>query len=243
MFTIPSVHGAAQLFHVPRRSWREWPPFHWNHTKLGHYFSRTSWTLAEHSEIMLWSWFPYVNSVAFQDLCQCKFQHIWVQAQTNLAQHHGWPLNVPFSTTTPIHFALTFFSHFSVSVCLFLFACMSLNNVATMYKNCPVSFKNIIQLSSSHPQCAPQSPPHSAHLALSSSLLILHFPLCCPCYLCWLYWHPRIIPIHSSKPIFGPLGWQMNLPTPFEAFILSANSSLKLLHQIVCTKMPSWKGN
>ena len=31
---------------------------------------------------------------------------------------------------------------------------MSLNNVATMYRNRPVSFKNIIQLFSLHPQCA-----------------------------------------------------------------------------------------
>ena len=127
---------------------------------------------------------PPLPPVAFQDIHQCKFQHIQVQAQTNLTQHHSRPLNVPFLTTTPIHFTSMFFGHFSVSVCLSLFVCMSLNNVATMYKNHPVSFKNAIQLFSLHPQCASSSLLALLALALSSSLLILLFHLCCSHYIC-----------------------------------------------------------
>ena len=85
--------------------------------------------------------------------------------------------------STPIHFASTFFGRISVSLCLYLFAHMSLNYVATMYKrlvcipqiNYPVVF--------SHPRCASQFPARSARprsarpRSPSSSLISLFSPL------------------------------------------------------------------
>ena len=146
-------------------------------------------------------------------LRRCKFRCIRVQARTNLAQHHGRPLTVPFSTTAPIHFASTFFGHVSVFVSLSLFVCMSLNNVATMYKNRPVSFENIIQLSSPHPRCAPQSPPRSAHLAPSSSSLISRFLPCCSHHSCQLLLAPSCHPNPLRQSRFlDPLAGKRTCP-------------------------------
>ena len=112
----------------------------------------------------------------------CKFWHIWVQAQTNLAQHHSQPLTVPFLTTTPIHFGSTFFGCFFVFPSLLFFEYMCLYYVSILYKDlsCNSQIKHPAVLFSS-PVCS-QSLAHSAHphsfkffidLAL---LFLLHLP-------------------------------------------------------------------
>ena len=85
--------------------------------------------------------------------------------------------------STPIHFALTFFGRISVSLCLYLFACMSLNYVATMYKRlvCISQINYLVVFPSSVCCLVPSSlcSPRSARLALSSSSLISRFCPCC----------------------------------------------------------------
>ena len=124
-----------------------------------------------------------ISAGASSSTFKCKQEQI-------LPQHHGQPLNVPFST--PIHFTSTFFGHFSASVCLYLFACMSLNNVVTMYRNRPVSFKNIIQLFSLHPQCA-SSP-------LLTLLTSLYWVLCWSHFFTFCYIFIR----HRTYHLFSP---------------------------------------
>ena len=122
------------------------------------------------------------NTIAFQDLHWCKFWHIRVQAQTNLAQYHSQPLTVPFLTTTPIHFGSTFFGCFFVFPSLLFFEYMCLYYVSILYKDlsCNSQIKHPAVLFSS-PVCS-QSLAHSAHphsfkffidLAL---LFLLHLP-------------------------------------------------------------------
>ena len=57
------------------------------------------------------------------------------QAWTNSAQHHGWPLSFHSQLHIPYRLCFNVFGHTFVSVCLFPFACMFLNDVAAMYKD------------------------------------------------------------------------------------------------------------
>ena len=67
-----------------------------------------------------------------------------------------------------------FFGRFFISICLFFFACMPLNNVATMYKNQPVSLENIIQFCS-FPLCALSTPSRTLALLLSFTCVLSPF--------------------------------------------------------------------
>jgi hypothetical protein len=87
-----------------------------------------------------------------------------------------------------------------VVVCLFLFDCMYLINVAILYKYQPCMPRTIYPVA--FPSiCLSAFSSRRSH-SLSSSWLISPL-LFSPC--CRLYWHPRVVPIRLSKPIFGPL--------------------------------------
>jgi hypothetical protein len=87
-----------------------------------------------------------------------------------------------------------------VVVCLFLFDCMYLINVAILYKYQPCMPRTIYPVA--FPSICPSAFSSRRSHSLSSSWLISP-SLFSPC--CRLYWHPRVVPIRLSKPIFGPL--------------------------------------
>ena len=63
------------------------------------------------------------------------------QARTNPASHsRPTPFN-SYSAATPLQTPIDVFGRFFVSVCLFLFAYVPLNNVAVMYKNLSMSLE------------------------------------------------------------------------------------------------------
>ena len=135
------------------------------------------------------------------------------------------PQPTPFSTilnTTPFQL----FSHFFVFPSLLYFDCVYPYHVAILYRVLPCSsWINLFSCLSSSLVCS--SSPSLLYSPCSIEFFI-DLAIFAPAVLTALadcYWHPCIIPIHSSKPILGPLGWQTNLPAPFEVFILSANSS------------------
>ena len=106
---------------------------------------------------------PYHSPFYFQPLSSKRRSGLFqVQAQTNPAHHHGQPLY--FILNEDSYFS-SFFGCFLVSVHLPLFAYMSLNYVAILYKSLHVS------ASKYHPVSV------LSHLCAPSALQTLRFPL------------------------------------------------------------------
>ena len=97
------------------------------------------------------------------------FLALRIHSQTKRGQTplhiHGRPLSVHAQWRPLFRLLSKIFSHFFVSICVFFFACMPLKNVATMYKNQPVSLKNIIEFCS-FPSCTLSTPSRTLTLLL-----------------------------------------------------------------------------
>ena len=70
------------------------------------------------------------------------------QVWTNSTQHHGQPLSFHSQLHIPYQLRFNLFGRTFVFVCLFPFACMFLNDVATMYKDlqCPSQINHPVLL-------------------------------------------------------------------------------------------------
>ena len=116
---------------------------------------------------------------------------------------------------------------------IFSFVSVFLHNVATMYKRliCISQINHPVVFFPSS-VCSPvPSSLCSAHLALLASLYqVLHwsciFPFAVLTTPADCYWHPCVVPIHSSKPILGPLASKQTcLPLLKHLFFLQCPSN------------------